>query len=56
MYFDFEQDWLREEEHRERLAAWVLGLVDAHDSYVGDVYWTTATNDQWVDLVVSHRR
>ena len=56
VYFDFEEDWLRDEEHRERLAAWILGVVDAHDSYVGGVHWTAATNNHFVDLVVSHRR
>ena len=56
VHFGIKEDWLRDEEHRERLAAWILGVVDAHDSYVGDVYWTTATNDHLVDLVVSHRR
>ena len=31
-------------------------MVDAHDSYVGGVHWTAATNNHFVDLVVSHRR
>ena len=56
MYFDFEEEWLRDEAHRERLAAWVLGVVDAHDSYVGGVHWTAATNNHLVDLIVSRRR
>jgi hypothetical protein len=56
VYFGIKEDWLRDEEHRERLAAWILGVGDAHDSYVGEVYWTTATNDHLVELVVSHRR
>ena len=56
LYFDFEEDWLRDEEHRQRLAAWVLGVVDAHDSYIGGVHWGKATDEHLVDLVVSHRR
>lgn len=56
LFFDFDEDWLRDEGHRERLAGWLLGVVDAHDSYVGGVSWTTATNDHFVDLIVSHRR
>jgi hypothetical protein len=50
------EDWLGDQEHRERLAAWILGVVDAHDSYVGGVHWSAATNQHFIDLVVSHRR
>jgi hypothetical protein len=56
VYFGIKEDWLRDGEHRERLAAWILGVGDAHDSYFGDFYWTTVTNDHLVELVVSHRR
>ena len=56
VYFGIKEDWLRDQEHRERLAAWILGVCDAHDSYFGEVYWTTVTNDHLVELVVSHRR
>jgi hypothetical protein len=55
VYFDLEEEWLIHEAHRERLAAWVLGVVDAHDSYLAEVFWTK-TNDHFVELVVSHRR
>jgi hypothetical protein len=56
VYFGIKEDWLRDGEHRELLAAWILGMGDAQDSYVGEVYGTTATNDHLVELVVSHRR
>ena len=55
VYFGIKEHWLRDEGHRERLAAWILGVVDAHESYFGDFYWTTVTNDHLVELVVSHR-
>ncbi len=55
VHFGIKEDWLRDKAHRERLAAWILGVVDAQDSYVGHVNWVTATNDHVGELIISHR-
>ena len=44
VYCGLKEDWLRDEEHRERLAAGVPGVGAAHDADVGEGEGSTGAN------------